>query len=242
MVNRAEQSNPWYNKKNVNRLLLSVILASMFLFINAQEEYWFSHPKWGVRAGISASVPHLSSFNIYGFDVVDSQATGKVGTFVSVAMRLNHNRFFLQPEVGYSYMYGGTSFNLLQDEVEYPRQFVSFKNHSLDVPLFFGYNFIQRHPYVMSVYLGPQFRYNFSSEYYYNYSSVEASEEPCKFNIVVGLSAHIGRLLLEFRYCVDPLETSVTNYDIYIDKEQPQAAAGYKQRINTMGFAVGYYF
>ena len=226
----------------MNRLLLSITLVGFSLLANAQEERLFPRPKWFVRAGISASVPHLNDFSIDQFEVGDSQAIGKVGAFLSAAMRLNFNRFFLQPEAGYSYIHGGTSFYLTQGETEYLGQLVSFKNHSLDVPLLAGYNFIQKHPYVMSFYIGPQFRYNFVSDYCYNDNPIETDEEANKFNIVVGLSAHIGRLMLEFRYCVDPIQTSTTNYYISIDPELPQVTASYKQRINTMGFAIGYYF
>ena len=226
----------------MNRLLLSVILVGICLSGNAQDEEKPIRLKWATRAGISASVPHLNDLSIEGFEVGDSQAIGKVGAFFSVAMRLNFNRFFLQPEVGYSYIYGGTSFDLLQEETEYLEQFVSFKNHSIDVPLLAGYNFIQKRPYVMCFFLGPQFRYNFASSYFFNDTLVEIDEQPNKFNIVVGLATHIGRLMLEFRYCVDPLETSATNYNMLINSELPKASASYKQRINTMGFAIGYYF
>ena len=226
----------------MNRLLLSVILVGIFLSVNAQNEEKPIRLKWGARAGISASVPHLNDFNIQGFEVGDSQAVGKVGAFFSVAMRLNFNRFFLQPEVGYSYIHGGTSFNLLREETEYLEQFVSFKNHSIDVPLLAGYNFIQKRPYVMCFFLGPQFRHNFVSNYFYNDTPVEIDEQPNKFNIVVGVAAHIGRLMLEFRYCVDPFETTATNHNIRVNSEPPQVSASYKQRINTMGFAIGYFF
>jgi len=229
----------------VNKTLLTVTLACITLCATAQEMRKHTRLRWGVRAGISASVPHLNNINIDGFNVDDWQATGKSGVFTSAAMRVNFRRFFLQPEAGYSYIYGGTSFQLLQEDgEEHPdNQFVSFKNHSIDIPVFAGYNFIQHRPYVMSFYVGPQFRYNFKSSYYYNYNKVdETDEQPCKFNIAVGLSAHIGRLMLEFRYIVDPFETEVTNYNIITESGQQPTAVSYKQRINTMGFAIGYYF
>jgi len=229
----------------VNKTLLTVTLACITLCATAQEMRKPVRLRWGARAGISASVPHLNNINIDGFDMGDKQATGKSGAFASAAMRVNFRRFFLQPEIGYSYIYGGTSFQLLhEDGEEFPdKQFVSLKNHSIDIPVFAGYNFIQQRPYVMGFYVGPQFRYNFRSNYYYNDNKVdETDEQPCKFNIAVGLCAHIGRLMLEFRYIVDPFETEVTNYNIITGAGQPPAAVSYKQRINTMGFAIGYYF
>lgn len=230
----------------MRQLLLCITLFFFSLCINAQQEDQKAPKriKWGVRAGINASVPHLSNFEMDGIDTYNFQGKGRVGFFTSVSWRHIFNRIYLQPEITYSYTNGCTTFDITEREKgeNYIGQDLEFKSHSLYVPLFLGYNFIQKAPYIMSVYVGPQFVYNFSSKYYYNSRDIVTDETPLKFNISFGLGAIISHLSFDFRYNIDPLRTNTTHYNVYATNNLQEVTLSYKRRINTMSFAIGYYF
>ena len=230
----------------MHRLFLTtVFLIGIFFCAKAQDNSYMSRKerfKWEIRGGINASVPHLSYIDIEGMETDDPQGMGKVGYYASISIRFHMKRFFLQPEASYSYTHGGASFNIIDDETVYNGQILTFKKHSLDIPLFFGYNFIQKKPYVLSLYLGPQFIYNFVSEYYFNNISVTTDEDPYKINVVLGIGAHISHLSLDFRYSVDPYKTQTINYNLEPGNKWLPVSASYGQRVNTMSFAIGYQF
>ena len=209
-----------------------------------ESEQFSSKIKWGVHVGINASVPHLSDFTMNGVESDDFQEIGKVGFFTSVSWRHVFNRFYLQPEIMYSYMNGSTIFNISEKEtgINYIGQQLSFKNQSVALPLFAGYNFIQKAPYIMSFYLGPQFTYSFSSKYFYNGEKIAGNITPFKFKVSLGLGAIIGNLSLDFRYDFDPIRLKTTHETITIEDDKLIVETSYKRRINTMSFAIGYYF
>ena len=213
---------------------------------NAQEEkeQFPTRVKWGIRIGINASVPHLSDFTMNGVETDDFQEIGKVGFFASVSWRHVFNRFYLQPEIMYSYMNGSTTFNISEKETgtNYIGEKLAFKNQSVSLPLFVGYNFVQKAPYIMSIYLGPHFMYSFFSKYSYNEKKINGDITPFKFKVSLGLGAIIGHLSLDFRYDFDPIRMKTTHETIMIDDDRSVVATSYKRRINTMSFAIGYYF
>ena len=225
--------------------LITLALFGFFAGAPAQKKEYMPRSerfKWEIRGGINASVPHLSELYIDGIETSNTQEIGKVGLYASVSMRYHIKRFFLQPEASYSYTHGASSFSFIENEIEYGGQQIAFKKHSLDIPLFFGYNFIQKKPYVMSLYLGPQFIYNFVSNYYFNDMSVTTDEDPYKANIIIGVGAHISHLSLNFRYSVDPYKTRTTHHGLSLGDDRPPVSFNYGQRINTISFAIGYQF
>lgn len=197
----------------------------------------------GFKIGLNA----LSSTNFEAFlgdiPLTNSYQANKSGYGLNGFFRINLDHFFMQPEVEWNlykqkYFFSLPSIGDDENEVNYS---IKHRFQSGGINILVGYNIIKNGPYVFNAYIGPSFKYTYSSKYespdnvFYNYNA--------KYNSfgIAGLSFSILKFFVDIRY-----EISITNTDI--DFNEISNTPGiiknlvFEKNENKLNFSCGVFF
>ena len=213
---------------------------------------------WGVKVGLTSSLFLISDFVINGTRIDEEQNNYKLGYFVSVFMRINFDRHFLQPEVSYNINRCDISFQkpLPQNAPTGTiPEFASISSaiHSIDIPVIYGYNIIKQGPYSLAVFGGPKIRYILErqSEVSFNNFDLENIQEklyPLNLSLTLGVAVTISRVFFDFRY-----DIGLHNMSKQITYQQPETGTDFNdqatdhevrfhRRDNVLSFSLGVFF
>ena len=215
----------------MKRLLL--IICIMFsITLNAQSDFYFG-PKVGYKRNIN--VKDNTSSTIVHYKDISDITLGAYG-------RLMFDNFIIQPELMYNY--------IAIETFQCTGPVTISKNHSFILPIYFGYQFINRDNFNMRANLGPIVHFNFDKcvelmgrepdydsnvdrsimrQYDYNFANLGAA-----FNI----GADIYRFTVDISYSL-----GLTNvfYSRAILMSRGANSQGHRG-LNTFTFTVGYRF
>ena len=117
---------------------------------------------FGFKGGFTSSLFLVSDLNVNGVSIKEVQNNYKIGYFGSVFMRINFERHFLQPELSYSVSKSEITFDRNTSgsaDAEPIYAGIDATIRTIDLPVAYGYNFIQSPPYEMYFFAGPRFKY-----------------------------------------------------------------------------------
>ena len=239
-----------------NVLILLCILWSIGFSGKARAASWNAEgdPKVniGIKAGFNSSMFIIDRISIGGTELGNIQNNYKVGYFGAFFCRFNmKGHHFMQTELSYNVSKGSISIpssaeniSLLQDNA-----LVKTDIHSIDIPLLYGYKFIDKYPYGMAFFAGPKAAYiwekHSESEYSGFYQQgIHEEIRPFIFSGVVGLSVNVSNIFFDFRYEIG-LHNMVRS--VSFDKDLTETPydtqdLSLKRRRNVLSFSVGVIF
>lgn len=206
----------------------------------------------GVKAGFNSSMFFIDELSIDGKELEGVQNNYKVGYFATVFCRLNLKKHhFIQPEISYNVSMGSVSVsNSLANSALLPENaLVKTKVTSIDLPILYGYKFIDVHPYGMAFFVGPKVAWSWKQQTENEYSgfyqqAIRETGYPFNYSAVAGLGVNVSNVFFDFRY-----EIGLHNLTRSIDFDRQATEAPYnesmivvRKRRNVMSFSVGVIF
>lgn len=206
----------------------------------------------GVKAGFNSSMFFIDELSIDGKELEGVQNNYKVGYFATVFFRLNLKKHhFIQPEISYNVSMGSVSVsNSLANSALLPENaLVKTKVTSIDLPILYGYKFIDVHPYGMAFFVGPKVAWSWKQQTENEYSgfyqqAIRETGYPFNYSAVAGLGVNVSNVFFDFRY-----EIGLHNLTRSIDFDRQATEAPYnesmivvRKRRNVMSFSVGVIF
>jgi|WetSurMetagenome_2_1015567.scaffolds.fasta_scaffold88097_2 hypothetical protein len=132
----------------------------------------------------------------------------RVGNFISMFMRINLKKDFLQPEIAYHVSRGDLLFDKNQNDATATKRnmaTISSKITSIEIPLLYGHHIIKRDQCGMALFLGPKIKYIWNKKSNTNFTNFDRTDihedlQQFNLNIVAGLGVNISNLFFDFRY------------------------------------------
>lgn len=120
---------------------------------------------------------------------------------------------------------------------------------TLDLPILYGYKFIDVHPYGMAFFVGPKVTWVWKkhcSTKFTGFHQQEIKEEqyPFQYSGVVGLAVNVSNIFFDFRYEVGLHNTirSITYNTDLTEAPHNEGKIKLEQRKNILSFSVGVIF
>ena len=126
---------------------------------------------------------------------------------------------------------------------------IKTKVTSIDLPILYGYKFIDVHPYGMAFFVGPKVAWSWKQQTENEYSgfyqqAIRETGYPFNYSAVAGLGVNVSNVFFDFRY-----EIGLHNLTRSIDFDRQATEAPYnesmivvRKRRNVMSFSVGVIF
>lgn len=206
----------------------------------------------GIKAGFNSTMMFTDELYYGEQEITDIQNNYKVGYISTLFVRIPvKNKHFLQPEVSYAISQGSISMSNLRENATIleDNALIKTKISSLEIPLLYGYKFIDSYPYGMSFFLGPKVAWTIkkqSSSVYSGFYQKGIKEyiRPLNYSAIIGLGVNISNIFFDFRYEIgcNNITKSVT-YDKELTIEPyNEKELILKRRKNILSFSVGAIF
>lgn len=234
-----------------------VLVLLQFCFPSGAQKFISIQDKsfnYGAKIGFNAGFPIVNSLTIDGVETENVRLQYKVGYQASIFCRVNIERFFIQPSLGWYRTEGDIRFSIPSqvglslgqpDDPALALDQLQIKTSGVGLPVLIGYHLVKEGPYGLSLMAGPKLNYHYKVRYTSNFSNTPREyindSTPFGVNIVTGLSVSIWRLFLDFTYefglnhvesdFKDMSSFSPIEGNIQIDK-----------RTNAMSFSLGVLF
>lgn len=206
---------------------------------------------WGAKVGFSSVLPVINTFTIEDVPI-ESNIEYKVGYMAALFLRLNFDRFFLQPSVAWYHTESKFYFNMPEDvnplkstSTKQMSDQLNLKIQSLALPVMIGYNIVKEKPFGLSLMAGANIRYNYKIEYTSNldYYRGRYTTDDTKFrvNLVGGIGVTLWQMFFDFTYEVG-LNHRETNFKRIEDDFPLAGNIILDKRLNMMGFSLGVLF
>ncbi len=237
-----------------NALILLCFLSAVGLPVKAQSAPQETPQKVnvGIKVGFNSTMFFIDHFLMGENELKDIQNNYKVGYFGAFFCRFNMKKHhFLQTELSYNISKGSVSVpNSLNNAALIANNaLVKTDIHSIDMPLLYGYKFIDSYPYGMAFFLGPKAAYiwkKHSESEYSGFYQQHISEEitPFCFSGIVGLSVNVSNIFFDFRYEIGlhNMVKSVSYAKDLTDAPYDTQDISVKRRRDVLSFSVGVIF
>lgn len=158
----------------------------------------------GVKAGFNSSMFFTDEISINGKELEMAQNNYKVGYLAAVFCRFNLKKHhFIQPELSCNITQGSVSipFTLANSELIKENALIKKKTTTLDLPILYGYKFIDVHPYGMAFFIGPKitwiWKQHSSTEFTGFYQQeIKEDQHPLQYSGVIGLAVNVSNIFL----------------------------------------------
>lgn len=206
----------------------------------------------GVKGGFNSSMFFTDKLSIGSETVKGLQNNYKVGYFGAFFCRFNlKQHHFLQPELSYNVSKGSVSIqNLIENSSIIPGDAL-IKNTitSVNLPILYGYKFIDISPYGMAFFVGPQIAWTWEKRTSHEFTGfyqqdIKEKIYPLNYSAVIGLAVNVSNIFFDFRY-----EIGLHNLANSVVYDRNKTSAPYndmdivlKYRRNVMSFSVGVMF
>ncbi|MCD7936303.1 MAG: PorT family protein [Tannerellaceae bacterium] len=234
-------------------ILLITVLWSC-LVVSAQSRTFLIENKifnFGATIGLKSSLPVINSLIIDGRSAENIQMQYRVGYTASLFGRINIDHFFLQPSISWHHSSSELRFSFPTEgenvtPVTSTTEVLDMTFKSIEIPVLLGYKIIKEGPYGLSLMAGPQIKYNYKTDYTFNFTnsrnSFSADGRNFDVNIVTGVGVSIWRLFFDFKY-----EFGLNRMDTDFRNLNPSESAllqdiEINKRINVMSFSLGLLF
>lgn len=195
-------------KEKMRSLLIILALTTLLIPTLGAKERESGNKRFNYGVSLSANAPFVTERKMFVNWNEKEKPTNETKLAGSIALfaRVNMKRHYLQFEAGNSIMRDNTIYDIKSFGYATNKN-VESKNFAitLDVPILYGYNFVKRNNYELSLFGGPKMRYT-----YYNKENIE-NPDGIYFNVkedihpvtaccIIGMGAKISKFILDFRY------------------------------------------
>jgi hypothetical protein len=214
--------------------------------VSAQEQPYGIHRKvfnWGFKVGLNANaVMHLNGTQ-GETELVNLSFQNKSGYDVTGFLRVNLDRFFIQPELGWSTLNKGISFSFLSDQEPLPVFELQFRTKTVHADGLIGYNITKTGPFVFNVLSGTTLRYKFDTRFSAAHPKSEHRDADPIYNAfgVFGFSVNIAHAHFDIRYAVSMLTTNL-HFNNIADKPDWLNDVVINKSENLLSFSCGVMF
>jgi hypothetical protein len=198
---------------------------------------------WGFKVGLNANaVMHLNGERGEE-ELINMSFRNKSGCDISGFFRVNLDRFFLQPEVGWSTLNKEITFSFPSEEVSPPVIELQFRTQTVSANGLIGYNITKTGPFVFNVLTGTSFRYKFNTHYSITAPKSHHKDANPMYNAygVVGFSMNISNVHFDIRYAISMLTTNM-HFDNISDKPDWMENVVINKTENLLSFSCGVMF
>lgn len=193
-----------------NRLIMLYMLLCSFTLLMAQQR---KEPELkvntGIKLGFHAATYNSTDFQIDGYEYDDRVIqSNKIGYSIAPFIRLTYKKVYLQTETGLSISRYYFEFNEKGNgDSQSLIPTYETTTYCLQVPLLFGYDFLQSGAYGMSVFTGPKTRFVFTSQdkqkfNNFEYTGMHEMLKKTVFYWEIGLGVNIANFYFDFIYDV----------------------------------------
>lgn len=206
----------------------------------------------GVKAGFNSSMFFTDEISINGKELEQTQNNYKVGYFAAVFCRFNIKKHhFIQPEFSCNITQGSVSIplTLANSELLSDNALIKKKMTTFDIPLLYGYKFVDVHPYGMAFFVGPKVtwiweRHSTTEFSGFHQQEIKERQYPFQYSGVIGLAVNVSNIFFDFRYEIG-LHNSIQAMSYNTDTTESPHNEGeirLRQRKNILSFSVGVIF
>ncbi len=239
-------------------LMLGLGLASAFVPLQVQSQ---SAPmvtlrkplmSIGIKAGFNSSMFFSDELSIGGEKIENLQNNYKVGYFAALFCRFNlKEHHFLQTELSYNVSKGSVSIpnTLANSELIPDNALIKTVITSFDLPVLYGYKFVDIPPYGMAFFMGPKIAYIWDKQTKNEFSGFHQQEiherfHPWNYSAVGGLAVNVSNIFFDFRYEIGlhNMTRSITYNQTLTDSPYNEKEISIKRRRNLLSFSVGVIF
>ena len=233
-------------------LLLLLLLSCPIRAQEGNETFSDKRINFGIKGGFNSSIYFIDHFQIGDMPARSMQNNYKVGYVASAFMRVNFKRHFLQPELSYSVSKSEITFDRNTSgsaDAEPIYAGIDATIRTIDLPVAYGYNFIQSPPYEMYFFAGPRFKYVWKQKSrmrFFNFGEGEVTERLHPFNVsaVFGIGVRISRILFDFQYDIGIFNISKNaTYRAIDDAGNAETVPmAFRRRNSLLSFSLGAIF
>lgn len=206
----------------------------------------------GMKVGMRSIYPDISSISSDGVAIENISLKHYVGYTTELLVRVNIDRFFIQPSASWNLSKSDVFFDVLlpdsdnAEEMLFP-QSMTMNIKSLEVPVVVGYHIVKESPYGLSIMSGIKIKYNYDvmftsnerkTSFIYNNDSF-----PYHWSLYTAMEVLIGKLTFGMGYEVG-FRRIHSNFDSYSYRENMETPSSLhiSQRLNGLSMYVGIMF
>ena len=227
---------------------LPVALCIFFLAgssVLGQEPYSFNRKtvNWGLKVGFNANaMMHLKVLQEEE-ELADVSFRNKSGTDITGFFRINLDRFFVQPEIGWTKLNSDISFPLLLEEESPQLLDLLFESQTLNLNGLIGYNITKTGPFVFNVIAGSSLRYRFDVRYSVRNPESKHRDPNSMYKPygLLGFSMNISNVHFDVRYAFSLMTTNII-FDSISDKPDWLGGVSIHKLENILSFSCGVMF
>ena len=206
----------------------------------------------GIKAGFNSSMFFSDELSIGGEKIEDLQNNYKVGYFAALFCRFNlKEHHFLQTELSYNVSKGSVSIpnTLANSELIPDNALIKSMITSFDLPILYGYKFVDVPPYGMAFFMGPKIAYIWDKQTKNEFSDFYQQEiherfRPWAYSAVGGLAVNVSNIFFDFRYEIglNNMTKDITYNQTLTESPYNEKKISIKRRRNLLSFSVGVIF
>lgn len=203
------------------RCVAIIILLTLFSgIVCAQKKDDKIKFNYGIKAGFQAVTYNSTKFTIDGYKFDENTIqSNKVSYTINPFVRLTKNKFYIQTEAAF----GVTRHHFIFEDLEAGEFATNTPEYNLttycfQVPILFGYNFIDQEYYGMSFFTGPRTKFIFTSKsdqefHNFKYEELEEKLKTPNYYWELGLGVRIYNVFFDITYDWGFIynETTITN-------------------------------
>lgn len=209
----------------------------------------------GVKVGLRALQSDISSIDMDEVRLEDIHLKHNVGYMAGFLIRVNVDRFFIQPSAFWNYSSGDIRFDVIrpaseqtnESAVEFP-QSMTMQIKSFEVPVVVGYHLIKQHPYVFSLMGGVKLKYNYDIQFTANGPhtsfSYRGDTSPYHWAAYTAMEVLIGKLTFDIGYeCgLNRLHSDFDPFSYHSGGREKASAMRISKYLNGLSMSVGILF
>ncbi len=194
---------------NIYRIIPIILLLTISIATEAQEKEKREKVKfnYGIKIGTHASTYNSTDFDITGYKYDNkTMHSNKIGFSISPFMRLSKWMFYLQTECDLCMTNQDFEFEEIapDDIITSKTPKYELTTYCIQVPLLFGYNFIQNDTYGMSMFTGPKTKFILTAhdrQHFENFNlDLYEDLRPITYYWEIGLGVKIHRVFFDFAF------------------------------------------
>lgn len=209
----------------------------------------------GVKVGLRALQSDISSIDLDEVRLEDIHLKHNVGYMAGFLIRVNVDRFFIQPSAFWNYSSGDIRFDVIrpaseqtnESAMEFP-QSMTMEIKSLEVPVVAGYHLIKQHPYVFSLMGGVKLKYNYDVRFTANGRhtsfSYNGDTSPYHWAAYTAMEVLIGKLTFDigYEYGLNRLHSDFNPYSFHSGGMEKASSLHISKYLNGLSMSVGILF
>ncbi len=207
---------------------------------------------FGIKGGFNSTMMFINKISYGNQKINDIENNYKIGYTATVFTRINiKKRHFIQPEISYTISNSSISISNLNSNAATLKDnaLIKTKMASINIPLLYGYKFINSYPYGMSFFLGPKVSFTIDKQSECKYSgfyqeNIKETIQPINYGAVLGIGVNISNIFFDFRYEIgcNNITKSVEYDKISTSEPHNEKELTIKRHKNVLGFSVGFIF